>query len=50
MSNGLEVDDTQALTFFPKFYDQYVQLMHICSTWQLAISLIKNLGNVVYGE
>jgi hypothetical protein len=50
VSNGLEVDDTQALSFFPTFYAQYVQLMHICSTWQLAISFIKNLGNVVYGE
>lgn len=50
MSNGLEVDNTQALSFFLKFYAQYVQLMHICSTWQLAISLIKNIDNVVYGE
>lgn len=46
----LEVDDTQVLLFFLNFYVQYVELVQMYSTWQFATTLIKSVGNVVYGE
>jgi hypothetical protein len=50
ISNGLDVDDTYALTFFPKFYFYYTQLVLVYNIEKLITLFFNNVIILVYGE
>ncbi len=47
---GLGNIDARALSFYPEFYAQYIQLVMLYNIGSLATMLVKNIGSSSFGE
>ncbi len=48
--DGLGPNDTQMLSFIPKFYPQYVQMVEAYNIGRPTTFLAKNVGSFMFGE